>query len=57
MRPPGSVERIWCDDSTRFEIYFDAQGRVVGHHERAGYQQAPPDGKQLWRMARRQLGL
>src|SRR6185369_14856195 len=21
---PGSIEKIWCDDNNRFEIYFDA---------------------------------
>ena len=57
--PPSSVEQIWCDDSTRFEIYFDERGRVVGHHKRAGYQQTPPEGvfAGLWRLARRQLGV
>jgi hypothetical protein len=39
--PPGSVERIWCDDSNRFEIFFDSQGRVVGHHKRGIYSQEP----------------
>lgn len=42
MSPPGSVERIWCDDNNRFEIYFDAQNQVVGHHKRAGYKQESP---------------
>jgi hypothetical protein len=46
--PPGAVERIWCDDSNRFEIYFDADGRVVGHHRRAGYSQSPPAGLVAW---------
>jgi hypothetical protein len=27
--PPGSVEEVWCDDGNRFEVYFDAGGRVV----------------------------
>jgi len=42
--PPGSVERIWCDDAARFEIYFDTQGRVVGLHQRARYEQFPSGG-------------
>jgi hypothetical protein len=37
--PPGSVEKVWCNDAHRFEIYFDQQDRVVGLHKRAGYQQ------------------
>lgn len=41
--PPGAVERIWCDDSNRFEIYFNAEGQVVGHHRRAGYRREPPE--------------
>lgn len=41
--PEGSVKQIWCDDSNRFEIYFDGQGRVVDHHKRAGYDQSPPE--------------
>lgn len=48
IAPPGAVERIWCDDSNRFEIYFNAEGRVVGHHRRAGYSQSPPDGLVAW---------
>jgi hypothetical protein len=59
LAPPGSVEEIWCDDSNRFEIYFDAQGRVVGQHKRAGYRQEPPEWPLAgwWRMVRRQLGV
>lgn len=37
--PPGSAEKVWYDDSHRFEIYFDQEGRVVGLHKRAHYQQ------------------
>jgi hypothetical protein len=57
--PPGSVERIWCDDGNRFEICFDAGGRVVGHHRRAGYSQTPGEGPlvRLWRSLRVRLGL
>jgi hypothetical protein len=44
--PPGAVERIWCDDSNRFEIYFDPEGRVIGHHRRFGYSQEPPEYRQ-----------
>jgi hypothetical protein len=57
--PPGSVEKIWCDDANWFEIYFDAQGRVVARYKRAGYQQRPPEWPLAawWRMLRRQLGL
>ncbi len=58
MRPPDSVERIWNDDDSRLEIYFNAEGRVTGHHERAKYQQAP-DGflKDLWPRAWYKVGL
>lgn len=42
--PPDAREEIWCDDSTRFEIYFDANGRVVAWHRRAGYSQEPLPG-------------
>lgn len=41
ISPPGSIEKIWCDDSHRFEIYFDTNGRVVSFHQRAGYSQSP----------------
>jgi hypothetical protein len=44
MAPPGSVELAWCDDSHRFEIYFDKQKRVVGYHERIRYEQKPGPG-------------
>jgi len=40
--PPGSVEELWSDDRNRFEIHFDASGRVVGYHRRAWYEQAGP---------------
>src|SRR5262245_61941779 len=53
--PVGTKELIWCDDSNRFEIYFDAQDRVVGFHRRAGYAQSPPESILVW--LRRQLGL
>ena len=39
--PPGSVEKVWCDDANRFEIYFDQQKHVVGYHKRARYSQEP----------------
>jgi hypothetical protein len=55
IAPPGSVERIWCNDSTRFEIYFDSENRVVGFHRRGGYSQSPPDGvlvRAWWRLRR-----
>jgi hypothetical protein len=48
ISPPGAVEQIWCDDANRYEIYFDADGRVVGHHRRAGYSQEPGDGVFGW---------
>src|SRR5262249_9340588 len=35
IAPPGSVEKIWCNDARRFEIYFDQDRRVVLKHERA----------------------
>jgi hypothetical protein len=40
--PPGSVEELWYDDRNRFEIHFDASGRVVGYLRRAGYEQRGP---------------
>jgi hypothetical protein len=54
IAPTGSVERIWCDDSTRYEIYFDNKGCVAGHHRRAGYQQTPRESLLAW--LRRSLG-
>lgn len=53
--PPGSIEKIWCDDSNRFEIYFNTSGSVVGLHRRASYQQSPPESffAYLWRSIRR----
>jgi len=42
LAPPNSREVIWCDDSRRFEIYFDSQDLVVGFHKRAHYEQLPP---------------
>jgi hypothetical protein len=59
IAPPGSVERVWCDDSNRLEVYFDGQGRMVGYHKRASYRQMPPDGfvVRLWRSVLRSLGL
>lgn len=54
IHPPGSFERVWCDDNNRFEIYFGVWGRVVGYHKRAGYQQTPPEGifARLWLFVR-----
>ena len=37
--PAGSVEKVWCNDKHRFEVYFDQDGQVVGQHKRAGYEQ------------------
>ncbi len=53
--PPESVERVWFDDTNRFEIYFDNQGQVVGYHKRAGFQQISTEGffAKLWRKLRR----
>jgi hypothetical protein len=48
LAPPGAVERVWCDDSNRLEIYFDAEERVVGLHRRAAYWQSPPEGFLGW---------
>ena len=53
LAPPGSVEKIWCNDERRFEIYFDQEGRVVGKHKRAGYQQRFP---RSWREVRAWVG-
>jgi hypothetical protein len=55
ISPPGSVERIWHDDSNRFEIYFDSGGFVVTAHKRAGYGQGPPEG--IIRKIRRKIGI
>jgi hypothetical protein len=44
IRPPGSVEQVWCDDADRLEIYFDQQKQVVGYYKRAGYSQQPGPG-------------
>jgi hypothetical protein len=44
LAPPGSVEKVWCDDANRFEIYFDQQMQVVGYHKRARYSQQPGPG-------------
>lgn len=41
INPPGSIEKIWCDDSHRFEIYFYIREQVVGFHRRASYYQWP----------------
>jgi hypothetical protein len=41
--PPSSVERVWHDDTNRLEIAFDPEGRVVGFHQRAGYNRSRPD--------------
>jgi hypothetical protein len=41
LAPPGSVEKVWCNDENRFEIYFDQQKQVVGYHKRARYSQEP----------------
>jgi hypothetical protein len=41
--PPNSVEQIWYDDTHHFEIAFDQEGRVVGFHQRVGYNRSPPD--------------
>lgn len=48
ISPAGAVERVWCDDANRFEIYFDAGGRVAGQHRRSGYWQAPPEVALRW---------
>jgi hypothetical protein len=61
VAPPGSKEKIWCDDNNRFEIYFDVNGVVVGHHKRAGYDQQfflPREGRlaSAWRTVRRFFG-
>jgi hypothetical protein len=38
--PYFSEKCIWCDDTHRFEIYFD-EGKVISLHKRAGYEQFP----------------
>jgi len=56
--PPGSVEKVWCDDSNLFQIYFDAEGRVVAQHQ-PGYSQMPRarTPASMWRSIRAWLGL
>src|SRR5262249_20566464 len=53
--PPESAERVWRDDANRFEIYFDAEGRVVAHHRRAGISSSHPRGSSAgcggWRVS------
>jgi hypothetical protein len=41
-RPPGSIEKVWCDDRNHLEIAFDDSGYVVGFHQRAAYSQRGP---------------
>jgi hypothetical protein len=53
--PPGSVERRWNDDSNFFEVFFDADGRVILFHKRAGFTRSPPEG--VFAGLRRKLGL
>jgi hypothetical protein len=59
--PRGSVLKYWFDDSTRLEIAFDAQDRVVGTHKRFSWRRepAPPDSQlqAFIRWVRRQCGL
>jgi hypothetical protein len=42
LAPPGSVEKVWFDDTHQFEVYFDRGGRVVGLHQRAGFRRLQP---------------
>jgi hypothetical protein len=54
IAPTNAVERVWCDDAHRFEIYFDNQNRVAGRHQRAGYEQFAGESllEGIWREAR-----
>jgi hypothetical protein len=53
ISPPGSFEQLWYDDGHRFEVYFDAGGKVVGFHKRAQFERRPVD---WWKEIRRALG-
>ena len=57
IAPAGSVERVWCDDGTRLEVWFDPGGRVVVPHKRAGYGQHSTGVWERVRLWARQLGL
>ncbi len=56
--PRGSVERVWKDDSTRFEIYFDSHDVVVSSYKRAGYHQTRPEEylANAWQWVVRRVG-
>jgi hypothetical protein len=56
--PPGSVEKVWCDDKHCYEICFDPESRVVSLHQRARYQQLEPPPPPNWlKKLRSRLGL
>jgi hypothetical protein len=40
---PGATEKIWFDDSTQFEIWFDTDDNVAGKNKRANFSRAVPD--------------
>jgi hypothetical protein len=53
--PTLATERVWCDDNTRYEIFFDPQDdRVLARHQRS-YKQEP--GESLFGWLLRQFGL
>jgi len=56
LPPRGSIRLIWCDDSNRFEIYFDGDGCVVGQHRREYYSQTPCE-EGFFAELRRMVGL
>jgi hypothetical protein len=41
-QPPGTVEVAWFDESNRFEVFFDRQGRLVRSHHRTRFERIPP---------------
>jgi len=48
--------RIWTDDTTRFEVYFDGNGRVIGSRQKSHYQQVS-DGSGFFGWLLRQFSL
>ena len=33
----AETRTLWLDDTKQYEVYFDGQGKVVGKHERWGW--------------------
>jgi hypothetical protein len=53
----GPISKDWCDDSHLFQIYFDAQGRVVAKYQQSSYQQLPGPPISHWERFRRWIRL